>query len=147
MNQKPYDGKLYLTFSIVLLIIAILIGGISAYSVFYVEPKIKAFLDGETDEDWRQAYVLLREPQLFAGYDNFDRESLGLKNLLTYFDEIVYSGASAAPEYRHYLELLLNRRESGAQLGLKTAAFALILSLFSLGMFFLEKNTLMKNKA
>lgn len=147
MKTKPYDGKIYLVFGLVVLAISLIVAGTSAYSIFSVEPKVRLLLDSENEADWRRAYVALREPQVFAGYDNFDRESMGVKRLLSFFDEAVYSGTGIASDQLQYLELLLERRHSGSVLGFKSAAFCLIVSILSFVMFVAEILSARKNRA
>lgn len=141
MIRKIYDGKIYFVFGIVTLIIACIIGSISSYSYFGIEPEVRTLLDAETDvdENYRKAYILLRDPQLFAGYEHFDGESGRIKKFLESFDNLLYSGLGITPENKYHLEILLERRISGRMLGYKTMVFMLLISLLSWIMFFIEK--------
>ena len=64
------DSKIYLTIFIVPLIIAAIICGISLYSVMIVEPKAKALIDSENSVSMKEAYIMLRSPQLFGRYNS-----------------------------------------------------------------------------
>ena len=141
MTRKFYDGKLYLVFGIVTLALVFIISAISSYSHFVVEPEVRTLLDaGENiDENFRKAYIILREPQLFAGYEQFDGDSRRIEKFIESFDKLVYSGLGIMPDHKAHLEILLERRVSGTVLGYKTAVFVLIISLMSWLMYFLEK--------
>ena len=141
MTRKFYDGKLYLVFGIVTLALVFIISAISSYSHFVVEPEVRTLLatSENIDENYRKAYIILREPQLFAGYEQFDGDSRRIEKFIESFDELVYSGLGLMPDHKVHLEILLERRVSGTILGYKTAVFVLIISLMSWLMFFLEK--------
>ena len=141
MTRKFYDGKLYLVFGIVTLALVFIISAISSYSHFVVEPEVRTLLatSENIDENYRKAYIILREPQLFAGYEQFDGDSRRIEKFIESFDELVYSGLGLMPDHKVHLEILLERRVSGTILGYKTAVFILIISLMSWLMFFLEK--------
>ncbi len=124
--EKINDKNIYLTFIIVPLIIALFLGGISVYSRIIVEPAAsKLILSAET---MKQGYVMLREPQLFAGYKYWDSDGSAVKNTIRYFDFMIYNGGEIKPEEKVYLDLLLQRREAGSTLGIKTALFMILLS-------------------
>jgi len=146
MTLKIYDGNLYFFFGIASLTIAVILGGISSYSRFVVESKIRGYLEApyETDENYKKAYILLRDPQLFAGYEHFDAHSIAINKILETFDQMVYAELIIPQDYNQYLEVLLKRREDGAMLGFKTALFVFIVSILSWTMFLLEKNDLKK---
>ncbi|MCL1910859.1 MAG: hypothetical protein FWG13_01480 [Leptospirales bacterium] len=146
MTHKIYDGKLYFFFGIASLALAVILGGISSYSKFIVEPEIRGCLNAadETGENYKKAYILLRKPQIFAGYEHFDAHSIPINKILETFDQMVYAGLPINQDYGQYLEVLLKRREDGAALGLKTTLFVLIVSMLSWVMFFMEKNDLKK---
>lgn len=136
-----YDGKLYLYFGIATMVLALITGAVSAYSTFVVEPEIRKYLDADSDisKNYKKAYVLLREPQIFAGYDRFDHEDSGVKRFIEHFDEMVYYGIEMTPDQKQYLELLYQRREKGAALGMKTMVYILLVSLLAWTMFFIER--------
>lgn len=124
--EKINDSNLYKIFIIVPLVIALFTGGVSLYSKISVEPAA-ARLISSTDS-MKQGYILLREPQLFAGYRYWDSDGTAVKNTIRYFDFMIYSGGEIKPEEKVYLELLLDRRKAGSMLGLKTAMFMLFIS-------------------
>jgi len=72
--KKIDDSRLYLWFTAVTLGIALVCGALAVYSMVRVEPKIEALLAAEDDaaSAYREAYLMLRDPQIFARYENFD---------------------------------------------------------------------------
>ncbi|MCL2025868.1 MAG: hypothetical protein FWG92_03580 [Leptospirales bacterium] len=146
MAHKTYDGNLYFFFGIISLSIVIILGAISSYSKFIVEPEIRGYLEApyETDDNYKNAYILLRKPQIFAGYEHFDAHSIAMNKILETFDQMIYAGLVIPEDYGQYLEILLKRREDGAMLGFKTALFVFILSMLSWVMFFIERKDLKK---
>lgn len=124
--EKINDSNLYKIFIIVPLVIALFTGGVSLYSKISVEPAAARFISSA--DSMKQGYILLREPQLFAGYRYWDSDGTAVKNTIRYFDFMIYSGGEIKPEEKVYLELLLDRRKAGSMLGLKTAMFMLFIS-------------------
>jgi len=124
--EKINDSILYKAFIIVPLVIAVFTGGISLYSRLSVEPLAAKLIS--TTGTMKQGYIILREPQLFAGYRYWDSDGTAVKNTIRYFDFMIFSGGEIKPEEKVYLELLLDRRKAGSTLGLKTAMFMLFIS-------------------
>jgi len=124
--EKINDSNLYKIFIIVPLVIALFTGGVSLYSKISVEPAAARLISSA--DSMKQGYILLREPQLFAGYRYWDSDGTAVKNTIRYFDFMIYSGGEIKPEEKVYLELLLDRRKAGSMLGLKTAMFMLFIS-------------------
>jgi hypothetical protein len=171
--KKIDDSKLYFYFALVTLVISIVLGIISFYSILIVEKNIVKLLSVEekSDKSFKEAYLLLRNPQIFARYQHFDTEQdlqlsistarrydletkesltelLGntypgttVKKAIRYFDRKIYFGKTIEPEEKKYLEVLLDRRKKGSRLGRNTMIFTLALSLFSLLFFFNERRT------
>ncbi|PKL38008.1 MAG: hypothetical protein CVV44_12630 [Spirochaetae bacterium HGW-Spirochaetae-1] len=135
------DTKLYFYFAIVTLALALITASLSAYSRFSVEPRIHSLLNSENNmqDNYRQAYILLRNPQIFALYEHFDIDGMKIKNSLIYFDNKVYEGKEFIPDEKKYLELLLQRRTDGSQLGFNTVVYLLIVSFLAWAMFFYER--------
>ncbi len=125
------DSKIYLAGALSFLAVAVFVAAISSWSAFSVGPKVRATLalSDAASEKYRDAYITLRDPQLFAGYRHFDEEGTRVKNTLVHFDRKVYNGEEIEPLDRAYLQLLLARREKGARLGFNTAVFSLVMSL------------------
>jgi hypothetical protein len=146
MTPKIYDGKLYFFFGIVSLCVAVILGGISAYSKFLVEPKIRGYIEtpDENGENYKKAYILLRNPQIFAGYEHFDGQSVAINKILETFDQMLYAGLPINPDHGQYLEVLLKRRAEGSALGFKTMFFVLFVSALSWALFLIEKLDLKK---
>lgn len=141
---KLDDSRLYFYFGIVTIVLALITGAISGYSKLFVENKVNAHLsaDKEIDKEYKKAYLLLRNPQVFALYENFDKASDAVERILAYFDEKVYRGMPMEEGETgdiRYLNKLLERRQQGSMLGFKSAAFLILLSLVSWIMFFVEK--------
>ncbi len=129
--KKFDDRKLYFYFALITLILAIILALISYYSILLVEPEIERLLSVKENinESYQQAYSRLRDPQIFARYENFDRTSFPIRNILEDFDSRVESGESFTPDDRIYLEVLLEGRMQGSKLGRHTVIFLLLLSL------------------
>jgi hypothetical protein len=129
--KKFDDRRLYLYFALITLLIAFILALISYYSILLVEPEIERLLSVKENisESYRQAYSRLRDPQIFARYENFDRASFPIKNILEDFDRRIERGESFTPDDRIYLEVLLERRIQGSKLGRLTVIFFLLLSL------------------
>jgi hypothetical protein len=134
--EKINDSNLYKAFIIVPLVIALFTGGVSLYSKMSVEPAAAKLISSA--ETMKQGYVMLREPQLFAGYRYWDSDGTAVKNTIRYFDFMIYSGGEIKAEEKVYLELLLDRRKGGSMLGLKTAIFMIIISSMGGAMLFFE---------
>lgn len=134
--EKINDSNLYKAFIIVPLVIALFTGGVSLYSKMSVEPAAAKLISSA--ETMKQGYVMLREPQLFAGYRYWDSDGTAVKNTIRYFDFMIYSGGEIKSEEKVYLELLLDRRKGGSMLGLKTAIFMIIISSMGGAMLFFE---------
>jgi hypothetical protein len=124
--KKINDTKIYLSIIIAPLIIAVLIGSISLYSKLVVEKKAASLIASEAT--MKEGYLLLREPQLFGGYKYWDSDGMAVKNSLRYFDSRIFNGGEIKPDEKIYLQLILNRRASGSELGIKSAVFLLIIS-------------------
>ncbi len=169
--KKIDDSKLYFYFALTTLIIGIILAVVSFYSIYSVEPEIKDLLASAENKDksYERAYILLRDPQIFARYEHFDTEQdlqLGystakklnidsqrdleilvsktfpgttVKKALRYFDNKVYYGKEITADEKRYLEVLLDRRMKGARLGRNTMIFVLVVSMISWILLFVEK--------
>lgn len=123
------DRKIFFWFGLVFLVASMAFASLAGYSRFSVEPVISEKIGTATPEQMKEAYLLLRKPQLFAGYDRFDSEGMVIRNILRYFDKKVYRGVEISPEESQYLELLLSRRKAGSHNGFLTAIYALLVAL------------------
>lgn len=135
--KKIIDTKIYLSIIIAPLVIAAAIGGISLYSKLIVEPKAKALISSEAT--MKEGYLILREPQIFGGYKYWDSDGMAVKNSLRYFDNKLFNGGAITPDERIYLELVLKRRISGSELGIKSAFFLILVSFTGLIALLIEK--------
>jgi hypothetical protein len=135
--EKINDTKIYLSMIFAPLVLALIIGGVSLYSKLIVEPKAKSLIS--SDATMKEGYLILREPQIFGGYKYWDTDGMAVKNSLRYFDNKLFNGAEIKPDERIYLELILKRRESGSELGIKSAFFLLVISLTGLAAYLIEK--------
>jgi len=145
MMKKINDSKIYLAMVLVPLVIAAAVGGVSLYSRFKVEPKIKSLISSEST--MKEGYILLREPQIFGGYTHWESDIFSdgqvVKNSLIKYDDKVFNGEGLNANDRIYLERILMRRISGSELGIKSAIFLLIVSLTCFAAYLLEA---IKNK-
>jgi hypothetical protein len=139
--KKINDTKLYFYFSIIAASVALILALTAAWSLLFVEPKAEAYLDASQNvaENYKQAYLVLRDPQIFARYENFDGLSMGIKGVLKEFDDRVVSGGEFGLRDGLYLEILLERRQLGSRLTRNTAVFFALLSLLGWGFFFYER--------
>ena len=140
--KKINDIKIYLSIIIAPLVIAAAIGGVSLYSRLIVEPKAKALISSEAT--MKDGYLVLREPQIFGGYKYWDSDGMAVKNSLRYFDNKLFNGGAITPDERIYLELVLKRRISGSELGIKSAFFLILVSMAGFTALLIEKR---KNKS
>jgi hypothetical protein len=129
--KKFDDRKLYFYFALITLIIAIILALISYYSILFVEPEIEGLLSARENvsESYREAYAKLRDPQIFARYEHFDRAAFPIKNIMDDFNRRIKGGEAFTPDDKIYLEVLLERRIRGSELGRNTTVFLLLLSL------------------
>ncbi len=141
--KKINDSKIYLTLALVTLVVGIVLGAVSFYSILVVEPKVERLLADRSaiDANHKQAYLLLRDPQVFAGYGYFDAEGISVRNSLAFFDKRIYSGEEIDATRTAYLDLLLDRRKKGSVLGRNTMVFFLLLSLVFLALAYQERRS------
>ncbi|MCU0849057.1 MAG: hypothetical protein MUD12_14350 [Spirochaetes bacterium] len=141
--KKINDSKLYFYFGAATLAISIITAAVSAYSVFSVERETERLLSAgdKVNEQYKKAYLMIRDPQVFAGLDNFDASGMSVKNSIIYFDKKIASGSELEPADRSYLEIILDRRKKGSRLGINTAAFLLLVSGLGWAMFFYERKS------
>lgn len=147
--KKINDSKLYLAGAVTTLIVSLVFGAVSFYSILFVEPKVERLLRSteSVDATYKQAYIILREPQLFAGYGNFDAEGISVKNSLAFFDKRIYAGEEIDESRVAYLDLLLDRRKKGSVLGRNTMVFFMLLSLLFFGLFIQERMSAAKQSS
>ncbi len=139
--KKFNDTRLYFYGGIVLAVITVFIAIVTAHSALIVEPKVEKLLSSteNIDGNYKQAYLILRSPHLFAGYDHFDLEGIPVKNSLVFFDKLIYTGGEIDQAAKRYLEILLERRKLGTRLGTNSTAFFLLLTIITWGSYFYEK--------
>ena len=139
--KKIIDSKLYLWFTVVSVALSVILASVSMYSVIFIEKEVKQILAAEPDQStsYNEAYIKLRSPQIFAGYEFFDAEDSDIKKILSYFDSKIASNEVIDIDDVEYIYVLLDRRMSGSSLGIKTSVFLLIISLFGLLAFLYEK--------
>jgi preprotein translocase subunit YajC len=139
--KKIDDSKIYLTIFIVPLIIAAIICGISLYSIIIVEPKAKALIDSEVSKSMKEGYIILRTGGLFGKHNHWDIDGDIVRKSIKYYDNQIYNKLELAKDDKRYLNEILNRRESGSKLGIKTSLFLLIVSLTGLAAYIFEKKS------
>jgi hypothetical protein len=141
--KKINDKKIYLSMMFIPLLLAVFLGGVSLYSRLIVEPRVKKLLASEST--FKEAYLLLREPQVFAGYKYWDSDGMAVKNTLRYFDNKLFNGYDIKPDELIYLELVFKRRVSGSELGIKSSLFFLIISFAGSVAYIIERRSLLKS--
>ena len=141
--KKIDDSKIYLIAAVTTLVVAVVFGSIAFYSILSVEPRIETLLNARDNisANYKKAYLMLRDPQVFAGYGYFDAEGVSVKNSLAYFDKRVYNGEEIDATRKAYLELLLDRRKKGSVLTRNSMVFCLILSLVFWAVFIQERRS------
>lgn len=132
--KKINDSKLYFYFIIITFAIGILLGLVFSYSAFLVEPEIRNFLSSEDNinENYRKAFIELKNPQIFARYENFDQTGMRIKIIIQVYNEKIEKNILFDKNDKRYLELLLERREMGALLTRNTMIFFFLLSVLGL---------------
>jgi hypothetical protein len=133
------DSRIYLFAAVITLFVALILGVVSYYSIMLVEPEVENLLSATQDIDahYKKAYLILRDPEIFAGYSNFDSERV--RNSLIFFDSKIYTGEPISRDRKVYLEVLLDRRKEGSILGRNTMVYFLLLSLVFWILFFSER--------
>ncbi len=141
--KKIDDSRIYLIAAVTTLVVGIVLGAIAFYSILHVEPKVEAFLSAKDtiSTNYKRAYLILRDPQVFAGYGYFDVEGVSVKNSLTFFDKRVYNGEEIDANRKAYLELLLDRRKKGSVLTRNTMVFFMVLSMVFWALFIQERRS------
>jgi hypothetical protein len=138
--KKIYDGKLYLYFSIIVFGLGIILALIFLYSACMVEPEIKKLLSSEDNlnENLKKAYFKLKDPQIFARYQNFDNTAIPIKNIIQVYDKKIANNESFEKNDKIYLQLLLDRRELGSALTRNTMIFFFTLTILGMLLYFYE---------
>ena len=138
--MKKNDSKLYLYFSIISCAIGILLAFIFCYSAFIVEPEIQRLLDSRDDVNGnlRNAYISLRNPQIFARYEKFDRVASPISTIIKVYDKKIDDKEKFAENDKIYLQILLDRRKLGAGLTRNTSIFFILLSITGWIFYFFE---------
>jgi hypothetical protein len=144
--KKINDSKVYLITAITALAVGLVLAAVSYYSILIVEPKVERLLSAtdNINDNFKRAYLVLRDPQVFAGYEYFDAEGISVKNSLAFFDKRIYLGEEIDATRKAYLDLLLDRRKKGSVLGRNTMAFFFILSLVFWAFFIQERKAATK---
>jgi hypothetical protein len=137
------DRPLYFYFSVITLAIALVCGLIAYHSMLSVEPRVEKLIAERENitENYTKAYRILRNPQVFARYENFDAVAQPVKMILKDFDRRAYNREPFTAEDRIYLEILLERRALGSRLSRNTMVFFLLLSALGWGFYFYERKT------
>ncbi len=139
--MKFDDSKIYFYFSIAVLIAGIIFGLPGIYSKAVTEPAIEKLLTQDADSGkLKQAYIMLRNPHIFAGYDRFDEAGAGIEYILKEFDNRVAQQKEFTSNDGMYLELLLLRRKQGSDLSIKTMIYFILLSLLGVTALAIEKH-------
>jgi len=141
--KKIDDSRIYLMAAVTALAVAVILAAVACYSILSVEPKVEQLLSAKDNvsASYKKAYLILRDPQVFAGYGNFDAEGVSVKNSLAFFDKRVYNGEEIDTNRKAYLELLLERRKKGSVLTRNTMVFFLVLSLVFWALFIQERRS------
>lgn len=125
--KKKNDTKVYFYAGIVTFVLAVILAIPSYYSICITEPKAEKLLNDteHIDKSFKEAYLIIRNPHIFAGYDNFDARGISVKNSITYFDHLIYNGKEITAQQKKYIEIILDRRRKGSRLGRFSSFFFL----------------------
>ncbi len=149
MNLKQADDrKLYLYFSIITISFSLILASIFSYSAFMVEPEIENLLSSEdnVNENFKNAFIMLKDPQIFARYENYDSMSRPIATILEVYDKKIEQNEEFNINDKIYLQILLDRRIQGAQLTRNTFIFFLMLSILGWIFFFIEVRQVKENE-
>ena len=144
--KKINDSRIYGFSALAFFTVAVFFCGISLYSRLSVEPRVEKLIASPegVSMNYKKAYLHLREPQLFGGYEFFDADGFTVRNSIQHFDKKIYGGGDLSVEDKRYLDVLLDRRKKGSMLGLKTSAFFILLSLAGFSLYFFERRVVGK---
>jgi hypothetical protein len=137
--MKFDDSKIYFYFSIAVLVAGIIFGLPGIYSKVVTEPAIEKLLTQDDSQKLKQAYIMLRSPHIFAGYDRYDEAGAGIEYILKEFDNRIAQQKEFTSSDAMYLELLLLRRQQGSDLSIKTMIYFILLSLLGFTALAIEK--------
>ena len=139
--MKINDKRIYFWFALVMLVLALVFGSIACYSFCVVNPEIQSHLQAEENisKHYRDAYIMLRSPHVFAGYDRFDSNAMGIRTILREFDRRVADKEPFLEEHYIYLNMLFERRQKGAILARNAAVFLFLLSIMGWGFYYNER--------
>jgi hypothetical protein len=145
--KKINDIQLYLYFSIITAVIGLLLTLTFSYSAYIVEPEIEKLLENQDNinDNFKNAYLKLKDPQIFARYENYDSISRPIESIIEVFDKRIKEGEAFEINDKIYLHILLERRKQGAQLTRNTFVFFYAISLLGLIFYFSERIQLKKN--
>jgi len=141
------DSRIFLAFAVTCLTTGIFFGSVSLYSKLTVERSASS-MRNETEINGntiKKAYILLRDPQVFGGYEYFDSEGITVKNTLRYLDSKIFTGSKIEEKDAQYVSLLLHRRKLGSDLGMKTALFFTFLSVLGAAAYIRERKGHLRN--
>ena len=136
------DSKLYLLLSAVAFTLFILLITIFLYSKILIEMPAEKLINSELDinRNYREAYFLLRDPQIFALYENFDIEGRRVLISLRILDNKMITKGLLNKDDKRYLVSLLERRSKGSHLSLYTSVFFSMLFIIFLILYKTEKS-------
>ncbi|MGQ9843995.1 MAG: hypothetical protein ACUVRK_10575 [Spirochaetota bacterium] len=136
------DSKIYVYFSIAVLVAGILFGLPGIYSKIITEPAIENLLTQDANSQMlKQSYIMLRNPHIFAGYDRYDEAGAGIEYILKEFDNRVAGQKEFTANDILYLTRLLQRRQQGSDLSIKTMIYFLLLSVLGVIGLIIERKT------
>ncbi len=140
MKVPGNNSKLYLGTALVFLLVSILLAVLVAFNRFVEEPAIASALEkGKEDPSFcAEAYLTLRDPHVFAGYDRFDSKGRAVVTILRYFDRLLYEKKSPDEGCDRYLVFLFDRWKAGVHLAAVSLAYTGPVSLIALLLFLFE---------
>lgn len=134
--KKINDSKLYLYASGITFVISVILALIFSYSAFIIEPQIKELLtvkdDSNLNDNLKKAFIMLKDPQIFARYEHYDRLARPIESIIKVYDKKLKDNEVLTEDDIIYLDILLDRRIRGSQLTRNTMVFFLLITLLGL---------------
>jgi hypothetical protein len=140
MKVPGNNSKLYLGTALVFLFATLLLAALLSFNRFVEQPAIASSLEKGKDNPsvCVEAYLKLRNPHIFAGYDRFDSKGRAVVTIIRYFDRLLYEGKTPEKGCDRYLEFLFNRWKAGVHLTAVTLTYTGSIALIALLLFFIE---------
>lgn len=140
---KINDSRYYLYASGITFIISVILALIFSYSAFIIEPRIEELLTVKEgvniNENLKNAFLILKDPQIFARYEHYDRLARPIESIIKVYDKKLNNNEAFVEEDIIYLNILLDRRIRGSELTRDTMIFFLLIAVLGMIFYIYEK--------